>query len=75
MHRYYKCKELIQSPNVDVLNRDHIVYFYIWLRYSFSKQLTYQRRFNTKPRSLQTAQVQLTNELCEKFKYTASKPI
>lgn len=37
MHRYYKVVELLKSGKMDILNRDHMVYIYIWLRYSFSK--------------------------------------
>mgnify|MGYP006998240833 CR=1 FL=1 len=37
MHRYYKVVELLKSGKMDSLNRDHMVYIYIWLRYSFSK--------------------------------------
>ena len=73
MHRYYKVVELLKSGKMDILNRDHMVYIYIWLRYSFSKQLTFQRRFNTQPRQLQGAQIQVTNEICEQYKYAASK--
>ena len=52
MHRYFKVKELLSCGKVDIQNRDHVVYFYIWLRYSFSKQLTWQRKWNTKPKEL-----------------------
>lgn len=41
MHRYQKCTELLKCGKIDILNRDHVVYLYIWLRYSFSKQLTF----------------------------------
>ena len=69
MHRYYMCKDLISSDKVDSKNTDNVVYFYIWLRYSFTKQLDWQRRYNTKPRELQGAQIALTNEICEQYKY------
>jgi hypothetical protein len=41
MHRYFKVKELLSSGKIDIASRDHVVFFYIWLRYSFSKQLTW----------------------------------
>lgn len=68
MHRYFLCRDLLKSGKVDVRNRDHVVYVYIWLRYSFSRQLCWQRHYNTKPRELQHAQVCLNDELCEQYK-------
>lgn len=41
MHRYHKVKELLTCGKVDITSRDQVVYFYIWLRYSFTKQLTW----------------------------------
>jgi hypothetical protein len=37
MHRYHKVKELLTCGKVDITSRDQVVYFYIWLRYSFTK--------------------------------------
>jgi len=37
MHRYHRCKDLLRGGNMDVANRDHVAYLYIWLRYSFSR--------------------------------------
>ena len=76
MHRYFKVKELISCGKVDIASRDHVVYFYIWLRYSFSKQLTWQRKWNTKPKELQHSQVVVTDELCHQYKnaVNASRP-
>ena len=65
MHRYHRCRDLLRSGKVDMASRDQVVYLYIWLRYSFTRQLSWQRRYNTKPRELQHAQVCLTDELCE----------
>jgi alpha-glucan,water dikinase len=56
MHRYFKARDLFTSGLFDIGNRDHLAYFYIWLRYSFSRQLTWQRSFNTKPKELQHSQ-------------------
>lgn len=39
MHRYFMCKELLSSGKVDTRSCDNVVYIYIWLRYSFTKQL------------------------------------
>jgi len=65
MHRYFLCRDLFTSGKVDARSRDNVVYLYIWLRYSFTKQLTFQRHYNTKPKELQHAQVCLTDEFCE----------
>lgn len=65
MHRYFKCRDTLKGGKVDIMNKDHVAYIYIWLRYSFTKQLTWQRRYNTKPRELQHAQNELTNEFAE----------
>lgn len=71
MHRYFMCRDLCKSDKVDTKSSNNVVYLYIWLRYSFTKQLDWQRRYNTKPRELQNAQVCLTDELCEQYKYTS----
>lgn len=41
MHRYHRVRDILTSGNLDMSNRDHVVYIYIWLRYSFTKQLTW----------------------------------
>ena len=63
--RYDKCIELLKSGLADTTDREHVAYFYIWLRYSFSKQLVWQKRENTQPRNLCATQVALTDEMCE----------
>jgi hypothetical protein len=39
MHRYCMCRDLLSSGKVDTRSCDNVVYVYIWLRYSFTKQL------------------------------------
>jgi alpha-glucan,water dikinase len=51
MHRYGKCREMLQG-RIDQQNRDHVAYLFIWLRYSFTRNLTWQKNYNTKPRDL-----------------------
>ena len=68
MHRYFKARDVMKSGRLDMTNRDHVVYLYIWLRYSFTKQLTWQKSYNTKPKELQHACVTLTDEICEQYK-------
>jgi len=37
MHRYFKCRDIIKGGKIDMGLRDHVIYLYIWLRYSFSR--------------------------------------
>jgi len=38
---------------------------FVWLRYSSSRQLTWQRNYNTQPRILGEAQTRLTNAIAQ----------
>lgn len=38
---------------------------FVWLRYSSSRQLTWQRNYNTQPRILGDAQARLTNAIAQ----------
>ncbi len=38
---------------------------YVWLRYSASRQLTWQRNYNTQPRILGEAQARLTHGIAQ----------
>lgn len=53
-----KCKHQLSSISA---------YLYIWIRYSFTKQLTWQKNYNTKPRDLQGAQVSLIEEIINQY--------
>lgn len=59
MHRYFKIKDLLR----DVQREADADYLVVWLRYSTLRQLTWQRRFNTKPKELQHAQVSLIDQI------------
>lgn len=67
MHRYNKCFDILNS--VDVHDSHPIIYLYIWLRYSYTRQLDWQRRFNTKPRELAYSMNRLTSEITNKIAY------
>ena len=54
MHRYNKCCEIIYPWNEKTLNEDWI-WITIWLRYSYQRQLTWQRYYNTQPSELSRA--------------------
>ena len=67
MHRYNKCHNII--TNIDIHDSHPLVYIFIWLRYSYTRQLDWQRRFNTKPRELAHSMSTLTCELTNKIAY------
>jgi alpha-glucan,water dikinase len=60
MHRYHKAADIINEVldgffEVDV--NQAMADIYTWLRYSSTRQLTWQRNYNTQPRILSAAQV------------------
>ena len=44
---------------------DAMARIFVWLRYSASRQLTWQRNYNTQPRILGEAQARLTNAIAQ----------
>ena len=44
---------------------DAMAKIFVWLRYSSSRQLTWQRNYNTQPRILGEAQARLTNAIAQ----------
>jgi alpha-glucan,water dikinase len=64
MHRYNKCFDILS--NLDINDEQSLAWIYIWLRYSFIRQLTWQKNFNTKPRELSHAMSRLTTEISSK---------
>jgi alpha-glucan,water dikinase len=44
---------------------DAMARIYVWLRYSASRQLTWQRNYNTQPRILGEAQRRLTHAIAD----------
>jgi len=73
-HRYHKCKDILNSGMVDIQSTDNVAYVYIWLRYSFIRQITWQRKYNTKPKDLQHAIVCLVGTLCDKYRESFNQP-
>jgi len=67
MHRFNLASSLLEkectpgvdkrSPLVDIAAASKI---YVWLRYSSTRKLTWQRNYNVKPRELSAAQAKLT---------------
>ena len=66
MHRYNKCSDIIKDWNLDVDN-DKWVWILIWLRYSFLRQLDWQRNYNTRPVLLSGAMAHLSDLLTGKY--------
>jgi hypothetical protein len=66
----------VQGPGEDVT--DAMARIYVWLRYSSSRQLTWQRNYNTQPRILGEAQKRLTDtiakaRLCRQTRHKENK--
>ena len=57
------CNYIAQGPGEDVT--DAMARIYVWLRYSSSRQLTWQRNYNTQPRILGEAQKRLTDTIAK----------
>ncbi len=64
MHRFNLCHDLLDQARQDV---DALAWFFVWLRFSAIRQLTWQRNYNTKPRELAHAQDRLTQKLAQMF--------
>ena len=73
MHRYQKVRDCLFL--LDLENPNESLWIYIWLKYSFRRLLTWQRKFNTPPKDLQWSMHCLTFELTKRFAelYNSSK--
>src|SRR6202022_3197094 len=60
MHRFNLCHDLLEKVQDDV---EGLALLYTWLRFSATRQLDWQRNYNTKPRELSHAQDRLTQRL------------
>lgn len=63
MHRFNLCYELLDR----VRNIEGMALLFVWLRFSFIRQLDWQRNFNTKPRELGHAMDRLTLKMAERY--------
>jgi alpha-glucan,water dikinase len=59
MHRFNLCHDLLQGEQ----DEESLALLFAWLRYSATRHLDWQRRYNTKPRDLSHAQDRLTTRL------------
>ncbi len=63
--------EVLQRREADLMQgntedpADAMARIFVWLRYSSSRQLTWQRNYNTQPRILGSAQERLTHKMAE----------
>lgn len=62
MHRYNKCYDILQTFNDETQN-EKWMWILIWLRYSYQRQLDWQRNYNTRPSLLSSATSRLSNEV------------
>jgi len=60
MHRFNLCHDLLERVGSDA---DGLALIFVWMRYSFLRQLDWQRNYNTKPSELSHAQDRLTLKL------------
>jgi len=65
MHRFNLCHDLLPEAKDD---EEALALLFAWLRYSATRQLDWQRRYNTKPRELSHAQDRLTTRLAGLWK-------
>jgi alpha-glucan,water dikinase len=65
MHRFDLCHDLLDEIGSNDL--DALSLIFIWLRFSYLRQLDWQRNYNTKPRELGHAMDRLTLKLAERY--------
>ncbi len=65
MHRYNLCIDLLGR---NIINEYSLMITFVWLRYSATRQLDWQRNYNTKPRELADSQKKLTYRLAALWK-------
>jgi alpha-glucan,water dikinase len=72
MHRFNLCHDLLQGAKDD---QDMLALLFVWLRFSFMRQLDWQRNYNTQPRELSHSQERLTTRLAEIYiQHDPSRP-
>jgi alpha-glucan,water dikinase len=60
MHRFNLCHDLLDKAGKE---EEGLALIFVWMRYSFLRQLDWQRNYNTKPKELSHAQDRLTQKL------------
>ncbi|MGO9014085.1 MAG: phosphohistidine-like domain-containing protein [Dissulfurispiraceae bacterium] len=65
MHRFNLCYDLLDRLGSN--NVEGVALIYVWLRFSYIRQLDWQRNYNTKPRELGHAISRLTDKLASRY--------
>ncbi|MGE5238076.1 MAG: phosphohistidine-like domain-containing protein [Chloroflexota bacterium] len=65
MHRFNLCFDLLDRIRSEDL--DGLALIFAWLRFSFIRQLDWQRNYNTKPRELGHALDRLTRKVADRY--------
>jgi alpha-glucan,water dikinase len=65
MHRFNLCYDLLDE--IDSGDLEGLALIFVWLRYSFIRQLDWQRNYNTKPREMGHAMDRLTHKLADRY--------
>ncbi len=65
MHRFNLCHDLLDRVHGDI---EGLALLFVWLRFSATRQLDWQRNYNTQPRELTHAQQRLTLKLAELYR-------
>jgi len=65
MHRFNLCFDLLDMLGSN--NIGGVALIYVWLRFSYIRQLDWQRNYNTKPRELGHAVSRLTDKLAGRY--------
>ncbi len=63
MHRFNLCYDLLDKAG----DNQAMALIFVWLRFSFIRQLDWQRNYNTKPRELGHSMDRLTLKLAERY--------
>ena len=72
MHRYNKCSDIINDWD-EKTPVEFWTWIVIWLRYSYQRQLDWQRRYNTRPKELSNAMDKLSMLVTNKYANSLSK--
>ena len=72
MHRYHKCSDIINDWDENTPN-EYWTWIVIWLRYSYQRQLDWQRNYNTRPRELSNSMDRLSMIVTNKYANSISK--
>ena len=72
MHRYHKCSDIINNWD-EKTPIEYWTWIVIWLRYSYQRQLDWQRNYNTRPRELSNSMDRLSMIVTNKYANSISK--